>query len=248
VDFLRKPSKTAEWRDSIQPYLLRKVIAAAKANVKPLQSSTTAREIRKLPPRDDMLLSALPKQVIVFAASTGGPKTLDLIFSQLPKSTPPILVVQHMDEKFTTSFAERLNYKSSIRVNEARDGQSLRPSTGLVAPGSQFHMDLQTGVIPSVALVSGPKVNYVRPAADVTMFGAARVFAGGALGVVLTGMGHDGLEGAKAIKNAGGMIIAEAPDSCVVDSMPVGVIDASLADIVAPKELIASSIRRLGWL
>ncbi|MFQ5980287.1 MAG: chemotaxis-specific protein-glutamate methyltransferase CheB [Candidatus Heimdallarchaeota archaeon] len=247
VDFLQKTSATGKLRESIQPYLLRKVVAAARANVKQLQSLIRVADVQKLPPREDIVPTTLPRKVIVFAASTGGPKTLDLIFSQFPRKTPPILVVQHMDEKFTTSFAERLDLKSSIKVHEARNGQSLRPSTGLVAPGSHFHMDLRSGSIPSVTLVSGPKVNYVRPAADITMSGAASIFGAGTLGIVLTGMGHDGLEGAKAIKDSGGMVIAEAPESCVVDSMPLGVIEAELADVIAPKERIAGSIRRLGW-
>jgi two-component system chemotaxis response regulator CheB len=248
VDFLQKPSKTGEWRETIQPYLLRKVMAAARANVKRLQTPISPKKIPRLAPREDIKPSMLPKKVIVFAASTGGPKTLDMIFTQFPRITPPILVVQHMDEKFTTSFAERLDTKSSIRVYEARDGQSLRPSIGFVAPGGDYHMDLRQGTVPATALVPGPKVNFVRPAADITMIGAARMFREGALGVVLTGMGRDGLEGAKAIKNVGGMVIAESPESCVVSSMPQSVIDAGLADIVAPKENIASSIRRLGWL
>lgn len=223
-------------------------MAASRANVTRLRIPINPPKVPELAPLEDIMPSVLPKKAIIFAASTGGPKTLDLIFSQLPRITPLILVVQHMDEKFTTSFAERLDTKSSIRGHEAQDGQSLRPSLGLVSPGGEYHMDLRQGAVPATVLLPGPKVNYVRPAADVTMIGAARMFREGALGVVLTGMGRDGLEGAKAIKKVDGMVIAESPESCVVPSMPQSVIEAGLADIVTPKETIASAIRRLGWI
>ncbi|MFQ5980286.1 MAG: chemotaxis-specific protein-glutamate methyltransferase CheB [Candidatus Heimdallarchaeota archaeon] len=247
IDFLQKPTDKNKWLHSQQQILLRKVIAAAQANVKRLGSSIIADKVSGLQSDQKIKSLALRQRVIVFASSTGGPQALRLIFSQFPQATPPILAIQHMAEGFTNSLAKSLNSGSKIQVKEAQDGFLLQPSTALVAPGGDCHMNLSPKPYPSVSLMSGPLVNFVRPAADVTMTSATNIYGTGVLGVILTGMGSDGLEGAWAIKNGGGKIIAEAPESCVVKSMPSKVIDAGLADLVVPKEEIAAAIRQLSW-
>lgn len=247
IDFLQKPTDKNKWLHAQQQLLLRKVIAAAHANVKRLRSSVIADKAPGLQSTQNIKALALRQKVIVFASSTGGPQALRFIFSQFPQATPPILAVQHMPEGFTNSLAKNLNSGSKIQVKEGQDGYLLQLSKALVAPGGEFHMNLSPTPFPSVSLTPGPLMNYVRPAADVTMTSATNIYGAGVLGVVLTGMGSDGLEGAWTIKNGGGKIIAEAPESCVVKSMPSKVIDAGLADLVAPKEEIAAAIRQLGW-
>lgn len=247
VDFLQKPTGKGEWQESQRQLFLRKVIAASKANVRRLHSPIDQTEIARITPSKGLEASTLTQKIIVFAASIGGPKTLQYIFSQLPQATPPILIVQHMAEGFTKSLAKTLNTGSEVRVTEAKDGQVLQPSTALVAPGGQFHMELKTEKRTAVSLQPGPFVNFVRPAADITMTSAANIFGSGTLGIVLTGMGKDGLEGAWTIKNAGGKVIVETPESCVIPSMPTQVINAGLADDITPKENIAAAIRKLGW-
>ncbi|MHA2233214.1 MAG: chemotaxis-specific protein-glutamate methyltransferase CheB [Candidatus Hodarchaeales archaeon] len=247
IDFLQKPTDKNKWLHSQQQMLLRKVIAAAQANVKRLRSSIIAEKAPELQASQNIKSLALRQRVIVFASSTGGPQALRFIFSQFPQATPPILAIQHIAEGFTTSLAKNLNSSSKIQVKEAQDGNLLQPSTAYVAPGGENHMKISSKPYPSVSLTPGPLVNFVRPAADVTMTSATNIYGNGVLGVVLTGMGSDGLEGAWAIKNAGGMILAESPESCVVKSMPSKVIDAGLADLVVPKEEIAAGIRQLGW-
>ncbi|MFX0114838.1 MAG: chemotaxis-specific protein-glutamate methyltransferase CheB [Candidatus Hodarchaeota archaeon] len=248
VDFLQKPTKKSEWLESQQQTLISKVIAASRANVKRLQNSISSNAGQQLPPREDIKELALTQKAIIFAASTGGPQTLGFILSQLPRTTPPIFVIQHIGEGFTKSLAKTLNLKSEILVKEAVDRQNIQHSTAFVAPGGKFHMEIHSEPNLSICLAPGPPMNFVRPAANVTMNDAAKIFGKGTLGVILTGMGTDALEGAWAIKNAGGKIIVEAPESCVVQSMPLKVIKAGLADIVAPKEEIAAAIRQLGWL
>ncbi|MHA2496032.1 MAG: chemotaxis protein CheB, partial [Candidatus Hodarchaeales archaeon] len=181
VDFLQKPTGKGEWEESQRQILLRKVIAASRANVKRLHIPDEPAEIARITPSNDLEPSTLTQKIIVFAASTGGPKALQYIFSQLPRTTPPILVVQHIAEGFTKSLAKTLNARSQIQVTEAKDGQILRPSTALVAPGGQFHMKLNNGYQTVVSLHPGPLVNFVRPAADITMTSAANIFGSGTL-------------------------------------------------------------------
>jgi two-component system chemotaxis response regulator CheB len=248
VDFLQKPHRTDHGLKSIRFDLLRRVFDAARANIGRIQSFMKAKAVRDFRPLRESRVLTPRQKVLVFAASTGGPRTLDIIISQLPRITPPILVVQHMPEGFTESFALRLNSRTIIAVNEARNRQTLRPSLGLVAPGGKRHMEVEPGSIRSISLKPGPRVNYVIPSADVTMTTAARAFGKGTLGVILTGMGKDGVEGARAIQRVGGKVIVEDPRTCVADGMPKAVISAGLADTHSPAESIPGAIRRLGWL
>lgn len=150
--------------------------------------------------------------VVVIGVSTGGPAALDLLLPALPAGFPlPILIVQHMPEVFTGLFAQRLDHRCPLRVREAREGDQVLPGNILIARGG-WHMEIvacgHPGVPPKVHLNQEPPENHCRPAVDVLFRSAAKVYGPGVLGVVLTGMGSDGLAGCRHISNQGGTIIA----------------------------------------
>jgi two-component system chemotaxis response regulator CheB len=186
-----------------------------------------------------------PVEVVVIAASTGGPNALTEVFRHLPKDFPvPILVVQHMPPMFTRLLAERLTAQSAVPVEEARPGGVVRAGHAWVAPGD-FHMTVVRAGVPACVLLNqGPPENSCRPAADPLFRAAARAYGPGTLAVVLTGMGQDGLRGCEAVKEAGGQVIAQDEASSVVWGMPGFVARAGLADRVIPLPEIALEVVR----
>ena len=178
-------------------------------------------------------------KIIAIGASTGGPKALIEVLSLLPRDIPAgIIITQHMPEGFTKSFAERLNWQSSVEVKEAEDGDLILPGLALVAPGN-YHMEVVGG---KIALNKNPKVNSIRPSADVMMSSVAKIHGKNVIGVLLTGMGSDGAIGMKNIKDNGGKTIAQDKDSCVVFGMPKEAIALDAVDRIAPLSRIASEI------
>jgi len=170
-------------------------------------------------------LETFRPQVVVLASSTGGPSALDTIFKTLKGHhfKVPVLIAQHMPETFTRFLAARLQELSGIECREALHGEQLKPGAVLVAPGN-FHMRLVArGPQVFVELDQGPRVNSVRPAADLLFTSAARIFGRNTMGFVLTGMGSDGLAGSCDIKQAGGAIMIQNRESCVVWGMPAAV-------------------------
>jgi len=191
----------------------------------------------------------VPKAVVI-ASSTGGPRTLYEIIPKLPAGFPAaVLVVQHMTAGFTKSLAERLNNFSSLQVKEAEDGDVVLPGHVYIAP-ADFHMSLtNVGDRVLVALNKEPQRNSVRPAADVTMEAATKIYKEMCLGVVLTGMGRDGTEGGLAIKEAGGRVIAEDESSCVVFGMPKSIIATGKVDgVYALPKMVENIIYNVGKL
>ena len=186
-------------------------------------------------------------EIVVVGASTGGPNALTSILESLPADFPvPMLIVQHLPENFTTFLASRLDAACNLPVCEARGGDLLEPGVVWIAPGN-LHLETRStnrGV--QLATTDGPLINSCRPAADVLFRTAAGCFGAGTLGVVLTGMGQDGLEGSRAIRNAGGRVIAQDKATSVVWGMPGQVTEAGLADAVLPiAEIGADIVRRV---
>ncbi|OMH30054.1 chemotaxis response regulator protein-glutamate methylesterase [Motiliproteus sp. MSK22-1] len=170
--------------------------------------------------------------LVVFGTSTGGPVAIQKILTKLPASFPlPILIVQHMPKAFTGAFAERLNQQCSIQVREAKDGDRLQPGLALLAPGGeQMMVESRNGG--QVRIIAGDeRLNY-KPSVDITFGSAAKQFPGKVLGIVLTGMGADGREGARMLKNSGSSIWAQNEESCVIYGMPQAIVQAQLADQV----------------
>jgi len=171
-------------------------------------------------------------RAVVIACSTGGPKALATLIPALPETLGKgLVIVQHMPAGFTASLAARLDNASHLAVSEARGGERMSPTTALVAPGGR-HLRLREGGL--VALTEEPEIGGLRPRAALTIRDAAQVFGERLLLVVLTGMGKDGLEGAREVKKAGGRILAEAESTCTVFGMPRAVAEAGLADSLLP--------------
>ncbi|MBF0105597.1 MAG: chemotaxis response regulator protein-glutamate methylesterase [Deltaproteobacteria bacterium] len=184
--------------------------------------------------------------VVVIASSSGGAAALANIIPHLNKNVPAaILVIQHMPETFTASFAKRLSVLSGIDVVEMSDNMPLEPSRVVVAKGGLHMRVAETKLKPRLVFDDSPPQNGVKPAADVTMISAAEYFKHKTIGVILTGMGRDGTVGAGAIKQNGGIVIAQNKDTSAVFGMPKSVIDEGLADTVLPLTSIAPEIERL---
>ncbi|MBA4389352.1 MAG: chemotaxis response regulator protein-glutamate methylesterase [Syntrophus sp. (in: bacteria)] len=184
-------------------------------------------------------------EVLSIGASTGGPPVLQHILKSLPKDFPlPIVIAQHMPKLFTQSFAQRLDTVSQIHVKEAEEKETLTPGVALIAPGNT-HMALKRrGKDVVVEFVEGTQYIY-RPSVDLLMSSTASAYGEQSIGVILTGMGNDGLNGMKEMKAKKGYIIAQDEDTCVVFGMPKAVISANLADVVLPIDKISEEIMRV---
>ncbi|TRX74423.1 protein-glutamate methylesterase/protein-glutamine glutaminase [Pseudomonas mangiferae] len=179
-------------------------------------------------------ISAAPKRksykLVAIGTSTGGPVALQRVLTQLPANFPsPIVLIQHMPAAFTKAFAERLDKLCRISVKEAADGDVLRPGLALLAPGGKQMMIDPRGVVK--ILPGDERLNY-KPCVDITFGSAAKSFNDKVLAVVLTGMGADGREGARLLKQGGSQVWAQDEASCVIYGMPMAVVKANLADAV----------------
>lgn len=185
-------------------------------------------------------------KAVVIAVSTGGPTALNEVLPLLPADLRvPVLVVQHMPSTFTSLLAKRLDARCQLHVTEAVDGQVVRAGTIYIAAGGRHLTVAGTASKPRIRLTDDPPVNSCRPAADLLFETAARLFAGPVLGIVMTGMGADGLRGAREVVARGGRVIAQDPATAVVGSMPAAVIEAGLANAVLPLNEISGEIVRL---
>lgn len=201
-----------------------------------------------LSPSKSRAASAAPVEVITIGVSTGGPNALTAIFQELPGDLPvPVLIVQHMPPVFTRYLAQRLDAVSGLTVREAQAGERLQPGHAWLAPGDYHLTVVRSGRGVITQLHQGPPENSCRPAVDVLFRSVAEVYGAGTLGVVLTGMGQDGLRGCEAIRQAGGQVLAQDQASSVVWGMPGAVVQAGLADRVLPLDQVAGElVRRAG--
>ncbi|HVK29191.1 MAG TPA: chemotaxis response regulator protein-glutamate methylesterase [Nocardioides sp.] len=239
-DYVTKPSNTGQIADGIaavRDQLVPRIRAlAGLRKLTPGAGGPIVRRERPTPP---------PKSVsaLLIGCSTGGPDALARFLPRLPADLGiPVLVVQHMPPVFTAMLAQRLDKVSPLEVREAADGDEVRPGRVLLAPGD-FHLRVQrsgTGV--RAVLDQGPQENFCRPAVDVLFRSALDLYGGSALATVLTGMGQDGLAGARQLAAAGARILVQDEDSSVVWGMPGAVAGAGLADDVLPLEELADRV------
>jgi two-component system chemotaxis response regulator CheB len=246
-DYVTKPSGIDPMKEGFST--LQEELSAKIKQFFPRPMPTVAVAERAIPrPAMGMMRprAALARRTVVaIGVSTGGPTALMQLLPQLPASFPlPILIVQHMPPFFTRQLAERLNTQSSLEVLEATDGMMLKPGRAVLAPGD-YHMRVKrSGEQVSVFLDQQPQENSCRPAVDVLFRSVAEVYGGGALGVVLTGMGQDGLHGVEQLKARGAYVIVQDRQSSVVWGMPGAVADAGLADAVLDLNAVAPEILR----
>jgi two-component system chemotaxis response regulator CheB len=211
-----------------------------------------ARAAAPPPPRPVEPRTGPPKKpaVLVIGSSTGGPEALVRVLPALPASLPvPVLLVQHMPPVFTRQFAQRLDRLCPLNVVEAVDGSRLAPGTVHLAPGDH-HLVVRAGRNGhETALNQGPPENFCRPAVDPLFRSAVAAYDGAVLGVVLTGMGSDGRNGAGEIRAAGGAVVVQDQATSVVWGMPGAVTQAGFADEILPLSAVADAIlRRLSGL
>lgn len=181
-------------------------------------------------------------RLIAMGTSTGGTQALEAVLTALSGDTPGVVIVQHMPEKFTAMFAERLNGLCRLDVREARHGDRVRPGLALIAPGGKHMMVKRNGAQYSIDVVDGPLVNRHKPSVDVLFRSVARAAGENALGIIMTGMGDDGARGLKEMRDAGAHTIAEDESSCVVFGMPKEAIRLGGAAEVLPLNRMAHAI------
>lgn len=238
VEVLCKPG-AGHSTNNIIPSVAHAIRTAAKARIR--FKSIQLPSIKK-----NILHSNLPLEInhkiVAIGASTGGTKAIEYVLQDLPASSPGVIIVQHMPEHFTMTFAQRLNDLSSMKVREARDNDRVLPGTALIAPGNHHIVLKRIGGTYRVRLKDGPRVHYQRPSVDVLFQSVAKAVGRNAIGVLLTGMGADGAKGLLSMKENGAMTIAQDEASCVVFGMPKEAIKLGAVDAVVPLSKIVQTV------
>ena len=222
-------------RARVQPRRPRPALAAVPRKL-------TADAVLPKPPSHAMVQTT--EMVVAVGASTGGTEALRTFLEALPPDAPGVVIVQHMPEKFTASFADRLNTLCRVTVKEACDGDSVIRGQALIAPGNKHLLLKRSGARYYVEVRDGPLVSRHRPSVDVLFRSAARYAGRNAVGVIMTGMGDDGARGLREMKEAGATTIAQDEDTCVVFGMPAEAIKHGGVEIVLPLGSIAPEVVR----
>ena len=256
VDFVAKSGGAISRIDDIAKDLLQKcreASAISAGRLRPRQAPTApaAKPRAQVPPAAELppLQTKMPatigagEWIVAIGTSTGGPRALQEVLTRLPANLPcPAVVVQHMPPGFTKSLAERLNSLCGLTVKEAADNDRLQPGTVYVAPGD-YHLTVRReGGDVLVRLNREPAIGGLRPAVDPMMLSVSEVFGAKTVGVILTGMGHDGAKGIAAIKRNHGLTIAEDQSTSVVFGMPKAAIETGSVDTVLPLPQVADGI------
>ena len=248
VDFLPKPeARISKSIENIRDDLLSKVHAVLNLEMAKIKSTIDLLAREQAPPvarkEDDLRKERGPVELVAIASSTGGPPAIQAILTALPADlSAGIVISQHMPSGFTRSFAERLNKLSPLVVSEAATGDRVEPGAVLIAPGG-YHLIIKkdrTGLFAELAPRS-PSDKYV-PSADRMMISVAEACGPAVLGVVLTGMGSDGAEGARAIRQRRGKCLAESEQTAVIFGMPQEAIRTGAVDKVLPLDRMAEEI------
>ncbi|MFZ5484159.1 MAG: protein-glutamate methylesterase/protein-glutamine glutaminase [Pseudomonadota bacterium] len=234
------------------------VKAAAVANVRRLAPGSQG--VAKVQPKlsADAILSAptaamaqTTERIIAVGTSTGGTQALEAVLTALPRMVPGIVVVQHMPEKFTASFAERLNSLCEVEVKEAANNDRVMPGRVLIAPGGRHMLLKRSGAQYVVEVVDGPLVSRHKPSVDVLFRSVAKSAGKNATGIIMTGMGDDGAHGMKEMYDTGAHTIAQDEKSCVVFGMPKEAIKLGgvreVMSLAAIPEAIVAAGRAMGW-
>jgi two-component system chemotaxis response regulator CheB len=195
-----------------------------------------------LPPPPSHAMAKTTDTVVCIGASTGGTESLREVLQALPADPPGIVIVQHMPEKFTTSFAARLNSLCEMEVKEAEDGDAVLRGRVLIAPGNRHTVLERSGARYHVSVKDGPLVSRHRPSVDVLFRSAAASAGANAIGVIMTGMGDDGAHGMQEMKQAGAFTIAQDEATSIVFGMPKEAIARGCVDRVLPLQSIAAGI------
>ena len=231
--------------------IVQAVRSAARANLRAVRSNAARSPAidgpkltadAMLSPPGHRALERTTDQLVAIGTSTGGTQALEAVLTQLPATCLGIVIVQHMPEKFTAMFAERLHGLCQIEVREARNGDRVIPGRALIAPGGRHMMLKRSGAQYIVEVVDGPLVNRHKPSVDVLFRSVAKFAGANALGIIMTGMGDDGARGLKEMHDAGARTIAQDEASCVVFGMPKEAIKLGAADQTIGLDQIPAAI------
>jgi two-component system chemotaxis response regulator CheB len=229
--------------------LVAAIRAAANANVKNLgkrvllpQPAPKFSADAVLPAANGHAMAQTTERIVAIGTSTGGTQALEALLTVLPRVCPGIVIVQHMPEKFTASFAERLDGLCQIEVREAKNNDRILPGLALIAPGGKHMLVTRSGAYYFVQVVDGPHVNRHRPSVDVLFRSVAKFAGKNATGIIMTGMGDDGARGLKEMLLAGSSTVAQDEASCVVFGMPKEAIKLGAAQRILPLQDIYQAI------
>ena len=238
-DFVAKPHDAlAANMDAIATELINKIKVASQTRMPKSQPEIPARRVKRSGQK-----RRPTRRVVAIGVSTGGPNALQYVLSQLPADFPAaIVVVQHMPEGFTELFARRLDECCAIDVKEAASGDLLLAGRALICPGNRHVRVKRMPLGDIVVLSEEPKVNGHRPSVDVLYRSVAQEFGRDAVGLIMTGMGEDGADALREIRESGGMTIAQDEESCVVYGMPRAAIDRGSVMRVVPLDALANTL------
>jgi two-component system, chemotaxis family, protein-glutamate methylesterase/glutaminase len=240
LDFVAKPDRYLESHmETLREELVGKVLVARSLRTRPAPLPIEPPEATKQRPGAGP--ARAPRRIIAIASSTGGPSALMEVIPRIPAETlSAVLIAQHMPDKFTRTFAERLDRRSSLQVSEGADQDAVSRGSGIICPGRMcMELDGTLGAELRIRIVPpGPSDRYV-PSADRLFRSVARVAGAQAVGIILTGMGDDGVLGAQAILRAGGQVIAESEATAVVFGMPGAAVRANAVTRILPLPAIA---------
>ena len=186
------------------------------------------------------------ERLVAIGTSTGGTQALEAVLTALPRVCPGIVIVQHMPEKFTASFAGRLDSLCEIEVREAKHNDRVIPGLALIAPGGKHMLLRRSGAYYYVDVIDAPVVNRHRPSVDVLFRSVAKFAGKNATGIIMTGMGDDGARGLKEMHEAGAHTVAQDEQSCVVYGMPKEAVQHGGVDVIVPLKEIPRKIMRSG--
>jgi two-component system chemotaxis response regulator CheB len=240
-DFVTKPRDASAHMVETATELIAKIHVAASCKV------VRPGILQRTPaPEKSSAVKAAPSKLVAIGISTGGPQALEFLLAQLPADFPgAIVVVQHMPEGFTDMFARRLDELCSLRVKEAQSGDVLQAGRVLICPGSRHIRVKRLPMGDIIVLSDDACVNGHRPSVDVLFNSAADEFGSQAIAVLMTGMGDDGAQGLGAVKQAGGMTIAQSEESCVVFGMPKAAIERGYATRVVALDVLSATLQAL---
>ena len=223
--------------------LVQTIQSAARANLRRLTPATAAKlSADVILPMTSQAMAQTTEMLVAIGTSTGGTQALEAVLTRLPRVCPGLVIVQHMPERFTAAFAERLNRLCQIEVREACDGDRVMPGRALIAPGGRHMLLTRSGAQYQVEIRDGPPVSRHRPSVDVLFRSVARTAGSNALGIIMTGMGDDGARGLKEMREAGAHTLGQDEDSCVVYGMPKEALKRDAVERMLPLGEIPAAI------
>lgn len=253
VEIITKPQMgTKAFLEESRIRLCDVIKAAARSNLKIKPQTSLPLEIKPKFTADAILAKSFShrpikttERLLAVGASTGGTEALSVFLKALNEDCPGIVIVQHMPELFTKTFADRLNEICKINVKEAENGDAILQGHVLIAPGNKHMLVKRSGAKYFVEVIDGPLVNRHRPSVDVLFRSTAQAAGSNAVGIIMTGMGDDGARGMLEMKEAGAFTIAQDEKSCVVFGMPKEAIKRNAVDKILPLDQIAGFIQKL---